>query len=147
MAALRDKRAAVRALFLSPLLSMTLWAGCGPTSYVVMQKPKASPPELAPLEAEAKASFVQSHPGFKVFSVSFDPPSFAMSENKAIGAIYRGLEAWVGARDTKGCNVFKASFRSTQAPDKTWTKLDWFSDGDMAVVQCGSPWGDGPAPE
>ncbi len=120
---------------------------CGPTNYVVMQKPKAPPPELAPLEAEARESFVKSHPGFKVFSVSFDPPSFAMSENKAIGAIYRGVEAWVGARDAKGCNVFKASFRATQAPDKTWTKLDWFSDRDMAVVQCSSPWGDGPAPE
>ena len=132
----------VRALFLLPLL-----AACGPTNFVVMKKPRPSPPELAPLEAEAREAFGKSHPGFKVFSVSFDPPAFAMSENKAIGATYRGLEAWVGARDGKGCNVFKASFRATQAPDKTWTKLDWFSDRDMAVVQCGSPWGEGAAPE
>ena len=128
------------------LLALALSA-CGPKNFVVMAKPVPSPAELQPMEAQARDAFVKTHAGFKVFSVSFDPPTFKDSEDKNIGAVYRNIEAWIGARNADGCAVFRGAFRATQAPDKTWTPLDWYADRDMQVVKCNSPWGEGPAPE
>lgn len=117
-----------------------LLGACGPKYTIKMPRPVASTGEWTGIEQQARAAFEKAHPEFKVMSLSFTPAAWKESEDKSIGATYRAVEAWIAARSDKGCSAFRSAFRAQQAPDKTWTPVDWYADRDMGTVDCDQPY-------
>jgi hypothetical protein len=111
-----------------------------------MKKPLPPSGEWMEIDKEAEKSFVENHTGFRVFSVSFDPPAWTVTENKEIGATYRNCEAWIGAKGDQGCFVFRAAFRATKSPGGAFTPVHWYADRSREPVHCGDPWGEGSPP-